>query len=83
MPAAITIYSTTWCGHCRRLKRQLDAAEIAYAEVDIDVEPRHGDRIVAATGGYRTVPTVDVAGRLLVNPTVDEVRVALSAVVRH
>ncbi|MDQ3981161.1 MAG: NrdH-redoxin, partial [Actinomycetota bacterium] len=26
----VTIYSTTWCGHCRRLKRQLDEAGIGY-----------------------------------------------------
>lgn len=75
----VTMYSTTWCGHCRRLKRQLDEAGIAYEEIDIDDEPQYTARIVAATGGYRTVPTLQVGERLLVNPTVLEVREALGA----
>ena len=74
----VTMYSTEWCGHCRRLKRQLEGAGISYREVDVDVERRYGDRIVEATGGYRVVPTVEVGGRLLVNPTVDEVEAALA-----
>jgi mycoredoxin len=69
------MYSTAWCGHCRRLKRQLDDAGIPFREVDIDEdENRHlGDRIVAATGGYRTVPTLDIEGELLVNPPITDV----------
>lgn len=73
------MYSTTWCGHCRRLKRQLDEAGIAYVEVDID-EPhnRHlGDRIIAKTGGYRVVPTLEIEGELYVNPPLPEVLQAL------
>ncbi len=73
----VTIYSTTWCGHCRRLKRQLDDAGIAYEEIDVDVHEQYAERIVAATGGYRTVPTLQVGERLLVNPTVPEVWAAL------
>ncbi len=76
----LTIYSTAWCGYCRRLKRQLDAEGIPYEEIDIDlVQHRHyGQRIVAKTGGYRTVPTVDLGGDLLVNPTLEEIRAALA-----
>ncbi len=76
----VTMYSTTWCGYCRRLKRQFDDAGIAYQEIDVD-EPEHrhlGDRIIEASGGYRIVPTVEVAGRLLVNPSLKEVEAALS-----
>jgi mycoredoxin len=79
MGRSVTMYSTEWCGHCRRLKRQLGEAGIAYREVDIDVERHFGARIVAHTGGYRTVPTVEIDGKLLVNPTVGEVRDALVA----
>jgi glutaredoxin len=74
----VTMYSTQWCGHCRRLKRQLEGAGISYREVDIDVESRHGDRIVEATGGYRVVPTIEIRGRLLVNPTISDVEAALA-----
>ena len=37
-PAAgtVTMYSTTWCGYCRRLKSQMDREGIAYTEVNIE-----------------------------------------------
>ena len=71
--APIIMYSTTWCGHCRRLKRQLDEAGIEYREIDLDVEPEHGAKIIEATGGYRIVPTIEIAGELLINPPVARV----------
>lgn len=74
----VTMYSTTWCGYCRRLKRQFDEAGIAYEEVDLDVHQHFGDRIVEATGGFRVVPTVEIGDRLLVNPSLREVQSALA-----
>jgi mycoredoxin len=79
MTTPITVYSTTWCGHCKRLLRQLEDAEIAFRIVDIDDEPQHGDRIEAKTGGYRTVPTLEIGGELFVNPTIAEVQEALAS----
>jgi mycoredoxin len=77
---SITMYTTKWCGHCRRLKRQLDEAGISATEVDIDAaEHAHlGKRIEQRTGGYRIVPTVVVADELLVNPTLQDIRSALA-----
>lgn len=79
MTAPITVYSTTWCGHCHRLLRQLDEASISYQVVDLDQNPQHGPRIEAKTGGFRTVPTLEVNGELLVNPSIGEVRQALAS----
>lgn len=75
----VTLFSTEWCGHCRRLKRQLDEAGIGYVEIDVDEHVEFGAPIVAATGGARTVPAVEVGGRLLVNPTVADVADALTS----
>ena len=77
---SITMFTTTWCGHCRRLKRQMTEAGLTFEEVDLDRDPSHDGRIVAATGGHRIVPTLDVGGKLLVNPTIAEVASAASAV---
>ncbi len=76
-PPSVKLFSTAWCGHCRRLKRQLDEAGIDYEEVDVDHEPEAGRRIEAVTGGYRTVPTLEIDGTLLVNPSLAEVEAEL------
>lgn len=75
---SVTVYSTTWCGYCRRLLRRLQEAGIAAEIVDVDVNPQFDKRIRAAAAGNRVVPTVDVNGHLLVNPTVEQVRSALT-----
>jgi mycoredoxin len=69
----VTLFSTEWCGYCRRLKRQLADAGIGYVEIDVDEHVEFGAPIMRATGGFRTVPTVEVEGRLLVNPSISEV----------
>ena len=60
IPAAgtITMFSTTWCGYCRRLKAQLDRAGIGYDEVDIEQVPGTAELVEAINGGNQTVPTV-------------------------
>lgn len=79
----VTMFSTTWCGYCRRLKRQMDEAGISYREVDLDDDPTYDDRIIAKTGGFRTVPTLEVRGELLVNPSLRQVEEALAGPARQ
>ena len=76
---AVTIYTTRWCGYSVRTKRYLDSRGIPYAEVDVEQHPEAGERIKQATGGSRTVPTLEIGGRLLVNPRPEEIEAALAA----
>lgn len=73
----VTLYTTTWCSYCRSLKRRLEAASINYVEIDIEENPECAGMIETLTGGYRTVPTVEVCGTYLVNPSLDEIVEAL------
>jgi mycoredoxin len=67
--AKVTMYSTTWCGYCRRLKLQLDQAGIAYEEIDIERDPEAAAYVENVNGGNQTVPTVRFAdGTALTNP---------------
>ena len=76
----LTMYSTTWCGYCRRLKRVLDREGIAYAEVDIELDPAAAELVMRVNGGNRTVPTVVFPdGVALTNPSIDQVKQALAA----
>lgn len=76
----LTMYSTTWCGHCMRLKRMLDREGIAYAEVNIEEDPAAAEFVMRVNSGNRTVPTVVFpGGAALTNPSIDQVKAALAA----
>jgi len=76
----VTMYSTTWCGYCRRLKTQLDSAGIAYTEVDIEQTPDAAAFVEQVNGGNQTVPTVLFPdGSAATNPSLVQVRERLGA----
>ncbi|CAM5253080.1 hypothetical protein SCALM49S_01286 [Streptomyces californicus] len=64
MAGTVTMYSTTWCGYCRRLKSQMDREGIAYNEVNIEHDPESAAFVEKANGGNQTVPTL-----LIVSPS--------------
>lgn len=80
MTPELTVYSTTWCGLCTRLKRQLDRVGVPYAEVNIEDDPAAADLVMAANGGNQTVPTVIFHdGSALTNPPAAQVTERLHA----
>ncbi len=73
------MYTTVWCGFCRRLKGQLDRAGIGYHEVDIERDPEAADFVASANGGNQTVPTIRLPdGSTLTNPSIEQVTSALA-----
>lgn len=71
----LTMYSTSWCGYCRRLGSQLDREGIGYTVVDIEHDPTAADYVMRVNGGNQTVPTVLLPdGTALTNPTIKEVK---------
>ncbi len=75
----VTMFSTTWCGYCRRLKGQMDREGIPYREVDIENRPEAADLVMRLNEGNRTVPTVLFAdGSSATNPSLAEVKHRLS-----
>jgi mycoredoxin len=78
--ADLTMYTTSWCGFCRRLKLQLDGEGIAYREIDIEREPDAAWFVEKANGGNRTVPLVLYPDETTAtNPSFSEVKAKLAA----
>ena len=78
--AVVTMYSTPWCGYCRRLKRQMDDAGISFEEVDIEQEPGAATLVEQVNHGNQTVPTLVFAdGTALTNPSLAQVADRLAA----
>ncbi len=78
--ATVTMYSTIWCGYCRRLKAQMEREGIAYLEVDIEHDPAAAELVMSVNGGNQTVPTVVFPdGSALANPSLAQVKDKLAA----
>ena len=81
MSAQITMYSTPWCGYCKRLKSQMNREGISFEEVDIEQQPDAADYVMSVNGGNQTVPTVVVlsaSGKqsVMTNPSLAQVKAA-------
>ena len=75
MAPPLTMYTTTWCAFCKRLKRQLAADGIEMTEIDIERDPAAADYVMSVNGGFQTVPTVVFPdGSALTNPSATMVK---------
>jgi mycoredoxin len=78
-PAAVTMYTTTWCGYCFRLKKLMQREGIGFSEVDIEADEGAAEVVMQANGGNRTVPTLVFAdGTALTNPSIQQVQAQLA-----
>jgi len=78
-PGTVTMYSTTWCGYCRRLKSQLDREGIAVDVIDIERDEDAAVYVMQVNGGNQTVPTVVFPdGSAATNPSLAEVKQRLA-----
>ena len=76
---SVVMYSTSWCGYCRRLKTQLDSAGIGYTEINIEEVPGTAEYVQAVNGGNQTVPTlVFPDGSSATNPSLADVKARLT-----
>ena len=78
MAKKIIMYTTSWCGDCRRLKNQLTERNIPFEERDIEQNEADYKTMLGYTNGKRVIPTVDIDGKILINPQLNEVEKTLA-----
>ena len=77
---AVTMYTTTWCGYCKRLKRMMQDDGIAFAEVDIEQVPGTAEIVEKVNNGNQTVPTLVFRdGTAMTNPSLAKVKEKLAS----
>jgi len=59
----VEIYTTAWCGYCRRAKALLDRKGVPYREIRVDRDAAKRAEMVARAGGRTTVPQIFIDGR--------------------
>jgi mycoredoxin len=66
----IVLFSTRWCGDCRRAKRLFDALGVPFTEINIDEDCAAAARVMRLNDGMRSVPTILFPdGSVLVEPS--------------
>ena len=76
----LTMYTTTWCGYCRRLKNQLSGRASLSTRSTSSIRSAPADLVERLNGGNQTVPTlVFPDGSALTNPSLAQVTDKLAA----
>ena len=69
----VTLYTTRWCPVCTRARGWLQARGIPYTEHDVERSPAAAARH-RALNPARTVPVIDVEGRVMVGFVAEDLR---------
>ena len=77
MPEVI-LYTRPGCAYSMRLRAKLRLARIPYTPVDIWQDPDAAALVRSVNDGDELVPTVRIGDTFLSNPSLREVRVALT-----
>lgn len=79
-PGSITMFTTSWCGYCKRLKMQLDREGLPYTEINIEETPGTAEVVEKVNNGNQTVPTILFSdGTAATNPSLAEVQQRIAA----
>jgi mycoredoxin len=80
MDGRLTMYTTSWCGYCVRLKKGLERAGVDFDEVNIETDPEAEKFVLEANGGNATVPTMKLPnGEVMTNPPLPALLAAIGA----
>ena len=73
--ADLTLYTTSWCPFCTRLKKLLGEKGIGFTEIDVEADAEAAAFVESVNGGNRVVPTALYSdGTTATNPRASEVR---------
>ncbi len=80
MRVSFVMYSTTWCGYCKRLKSQLADLGISFEEINIEEVAGTAQIVEKVNGGNQTVPTLVFSdGSAMTNPSAKQVQEKLQS----
>ena len=70
-PGTVTMYATSWCPYCTRLRAQLKEHDIPFVEIDIDDDPAAAEFVASVNDGNQVVPTLKFPdGQTATNPPI-------------
>ena len=73
----IKVYGANWCEDTVRTREQLDALGVTYEYINVEKDAAANKHITELNHGKRKTPTVDLGGKILIEPSNEEVEKAL------
>ena len=70
--ANLTVYSTSTCPYCIRLKNYLNQQGIPFVNVDVAADPKALEKMVSLSG-QMGVPVIDIDGKITVGFEKDKI----------
>jgi glutaredoxin len=64
-PPPVILYSTSWCGWCRRTRTLLSRLEVPFVEKDIEASEQARAEHEAKAGPGAGVPVLDIGGKIV------------------
>jgi glutaredoxin len=65
----VVVYTTSWCGYCKKAKQLLTSKGVTFVEKDVEKDPKASEELAqkAAAAGVRPqgVPVLDIRGKLI------------------
>ena len=61
---SVVVYTTSWCGWCRKTLAWLDQQGIDYVNKDIERDPDHREELIRKSG-RTSIPVVEIDGELI------------------
>ena len=84
--AGVIVYTTSWCGFCKRLKAWLSDQNVPFESKDIEVDPAASQEMIAKlkNAGMQPggVPVTDVAGTMIKGFNQAKISAALKGLVK-
>lgn len=74
----VDVYGTDWCAASQTVRRLLDRLGVRYVYYDMERDSQARQRVQWWSGGHPSHPTVQIVGEILVEPTLDELQLALA-----
>lgn len=61
----VLVYTTRWCGYCKKAISRLEELGVDYVELDIEDDSDVEAEFLEKSGGSRGVPLIDVDGQIM------------------
>ena len=78
----VAVYGAYWCRDTVRTRGFLNRRGIPYTYVDVDHDPQAAQKVKEWNRGYLSTPTLDIEGRIVTEPSDEELADILGLVER-